>query len=76
VNALFADLAERSREQRAHNRACLAYERTQVLALFDAVQVAFAQGQHDRVGVLLKQMDAIVSPVLARRRTQRLRISA
>jgi hypothetical protein len=54
----------------------LDHERTQVLALFDTGQVAFAEGQHDRVSVLLKQMDAIVSPVLTRRRTQRLRISA
>ena len=76
MKALFADLSARTRQQRADSRAYLGDERTQVLALFDAVQVAFAKGQHDRVTVLLKQMHAIVAPALARRRSRSLRISA
>jgi hypothetical protein len=76
MKALFADLAERSRQQRAHSRAYLADERTQILALFDAVQVALAKGQHDRVNGLLKEMQAIVDPALARRQRVGLRISA
>ena len=76
MKALFADLSERTRQQRADSRACLADERAQVLVLFEAVQVALAKGQHDRVNVLLKQMHAIVAPALARRGRDRLRISA
>ena len=76
MKTLFADLAERSRQQRAHSRAYLADERTQVLALFDAIQVALAKGQGDRVSILLKEMHSIVDPVLARRRRLGLRMSA
>jgi hypothetical protein len=76
MKALFADLAERSRRQRAPSRAYVADERTQVLALFDAIQVALAKGQPDRVHSLLKEMHALVDPALARRRRVGLRISA
>ena len=43
MKALFANLPERTRRQRAHERAYLADERTQLLALFDAVQIALAK---------------------------------
>jgi hypothetical protein len=76
MKALFADLAERSRQQRAHSHAYLADERTQVLALFDVVQVALAKGQDDQVSILLRQMRSIVDPVVARRRRVGLRMSA
>ena len=76
MKAPFADLAERSRQQRAYSRAYLADERTQVLALFDAIQVALADQQHDRVSILLREMHSIVDAALARRRRVGLRISA
>ena len=68
MKALFADLAEVTRQRRADSLANRAKERRQVLALSDAVQLAIANGQHDRVGLLLKEMHAIVSSALARRR--------
>jgi hypothetical protein len=68
VKALFADLAEVSRQRRADGLAHRASERRRVLALCDAIQVAHANGQHLRVSVLLKEMNVIVSSALARRR--------
>jgi hypothetical protein len=68
VKALFADLAEVTRQQRAEGLAYGASERRRVLALCDAIQVAVANKQRDRVSVLLKEMDVIVSSALARRR--------
>ena len=62
MKALFADLAERSRQQRAHSRAYLADVRAQVLALFDAVQVALAKGQHDRVSITGKRCAQLWTP--------------
>ena len=67
MKALFADLFERTRQRRADSRAHSANERRQVIALFDAIQVAIAKGQHDRVSMLLKEMHAVVRSALARR---------
>lgn len=60
MKAIFADLSERTRQQRADRRAYLADERAHVISLFDAVQVALARGQDDRVSILLKQVHAIL----------------
>jgi hypothetical protein len=76
MKALFADLSERARQRSRDINAYKAHERRRVLALFDAVQIAVANGQHDRVDTLLKEMHAIVDPALARRRGIALAISA
>jgi hypothetical protein len=76
MKALFADLSEVTRQRRADSLADRANERRQVLALCDAVQVALANEQHDRVGILLKEMRSIVDPALARRRRVGLRMTA
>lgn len=76
MKALFADLSERVRQRNRDMNAYKAHERRQVRALFDAVQIAVAKGQHDRVDTLLKEMHAIVDPALARRRGTALPISA
>lgn len=76
MKALFADLSERARQRNRDINAHKAHERRQVLALFDAVQIAIANGQHDRVDTLLKEMHAIVDPALARHRGIALAIGA
>jgi hypothetical protein len=76
MKALFADLSERDRQRSRDVTAYKANERRQVLSLFDAVQIAVANGQHDRVDALLDEMHAIVDPALARRRRIALPISA
>lgn len=76
MKALFADLSETTRQRRADSVAYRANERRQVLALCDAVQVALANQQHDRVSILLREMHSIVDPALARRRKAVLRMSA
>ena len=43
-------------------------ERRRVLALFDAIQIAIANRQHDRVRALLDEMHHVVEVALARRR--------
>ena len=68
MKALFADLAEVTRQRRADGIAHHARERRQVMALCDAIQVAHASEQHDQVSVLMKEMHVIVSSALARRR--------
>ena len=68
MKALFADLAVATRQRRADFAACRAHERRQVMALCDAIQIALANQQHDLVSVLLKDLHAIVSSALARRR--------
>jgi hypothetical protein len=65
--ALFADLSERSRQRAKNRRAHRADERHRVFALCDAIQIAIAKEQHDRVSVLLEQMRVIVESALARR---------
>jgi hypothetical protein len=68
MKARFADLSARVRQP--NNRDIDEYEareRRQVLALCDAVQIAVAKAQRDRVHVLLKEMHAIVDAALARR---------
>jgi len=67
MKALFADLSERTRQRNKDVRAYKANERCQVHALFDAIQVAVAKGQHDRASMLLEEMHAIVDLALARR---------
>jgi hypothetical protein len=68
VKALFADLSERSRQRNKDIYAYKANERLHVLALCDAIQVAVARGQQDRVDMLLAEMHAIVvDSALARR---------
>jgi hypothetical protein len=76
MKALFADISERARQRNKDVYAYRVHERRQVLALCDAVQIAVAKGQHDRVNMLLKEMHAIVDPALARRSGVPLRISA
>jgi hypothetical protein len=76
MKALFADLSERTRQRNRDVNAYKAQERRRVLALFDAVQIAVANGQHDRVDTLLREMHAIVDPALARRGGTALAISA
>jgi hypothetical protein len=76
MKALFADLSERARLRRRDIAAFKAHERRQVLALCDAVQIAVANGQRDRVNTLLKEMHALVDAALARRIGMALRISA
>ena len=68
MKALFADLSERSRQRNKDIYAYKASERLHVLALCDAIQVAVARGQQDRVDMLLAEMHAIVDSALARRR--------
>ncbi len=68
MRALFADLAEVTRQRRTDFAAYRANERRQVMALCDAIQVALANQQHDRVNYLLKDLQAIVGAALARRR--------
>lgn len=62
----FADLAERTRDW-DRSRAARANERRHVHALCDAIQTAIAEGRHDRVHVLLKEMRGVVSAALVRR---------
>jgi hypothetical protein len=76
MKALFADLSERARQRNRDINAYKAHERLQVLALFEAVQIAVAKGQHDRVDTLLQEMHAIVDVALAKRRGIALAISA
>jgi hypothetical protein len=47
-----------------------------VLALCDAVQIALANGQHDRADMLLTEMHRIVDLALARRGGIRARVTA
>lgn len=76
MKALFADLSERVRQRNRDIDAYKVHERRQVLALCDAVQIAVANGQHERVNMLLQEMHAIVDAALARRSGVALRISA
>jgi hypothetical protein len=76
VKALFADLSEHTRTWRARRYSDRVNERRHVLALFDAIQVAITERQHDRVGLLLQEMHVIVESALARRNEVPQRISA
>jgi hypothetical protein len=76
MKALFADISERARRHRKDAAAYRTDERRRVLALFDAIQIAAAQGQQDRVTVLLEEMQAIVDAALVRRRRWPAKISA
>jgi hypothetical protein len=76
MKALLADLSDPARQRSRDINAYTAHERRQLLALFDAVQIAVANGQPDRVDTLLKEMHGVVDPALARRRRIALPISA
>jgi hypothetical protein len=76
MKALFADISERARRHRKDADANRRDERRQVLALCDSVQIAVAKGQHDRVNLLLQEMQTIVDAALARRSRVPVRISA
>ncbi len=76
MKARFADLSERTRQRERDITAYKTHERRQVLALCDAVQIAVADGQRDRVNMLLKEMHSIVDAALARRSGMALRVSA
>jgi len=67
MKALFADLSERTRQHRQDVAAHRANERRRVLALCDAIQIAIANEQPDRVDMLLTEMRRIVDAALARR---------
>jgi hypothetical protein len=76
VKALFADLSEHTRTWRARRDADLVNERRHVRALFDAIQVAITERQHDRVDVLLRELQVVVESARARRNQVPRRISA
>jgi hypothetical protein len=76
MKALFADISERARQHYKDAHAYRTNERRQVFALFDAIQIAVAKGQHDRVNLLLEEMHAIVDAAIARRHRWPARISA
>jgi len=76
MKALFADISERARQHHRDQDIYRKSERRQVLALFDAIQIAVANGEGDRAGMLLRQMHAIVDASLVRRRRWPARISA
>jgi hypothetical protein len=76
MKALFADISERTRQHHKDAEAYKTSERRQVLALFDAIQIAIAKRHDDRVSLLLEEMHAIVDAALARRRRWPARISA
>ena len=68
MKARFADFSERVRQPDRDIDTYKTRERRQVLALCDAVQLAVAKGQQDRVNTLLMEMHAIVDAALVRRR--------
>jgi hypothetical protein len=76
MKALFADISERERQRHRNRDAYRKGERRQVLALFDAIQIAVADGEHDRAGILLREIHAIVDASLVRRRGWPARMSA
>jgi hypothetical protein len=76
MNALFADISERTRQRKTDISAYRTRERQQVLVLCDAVQIAVAKGQHCQANMLLKKVHAIVDSALARRSGMPLRIGA
>jgi hypothetical protein len=74
--ALFADVSERSRQRSRNSRTYRANERQRVFALCDAIQIAIAEGQRDRVSTLLNELRVIVDSGLARRTGVALRMGA
>jgi hypothetical protein len=75
MKTLFADISERERQHRRNRQAYRNDERRQVLALFDAIQIAVAEGEHHRAGTLLREIHALVDASLVRRRGWPARIS-
>ena len=76
MKALFADISEQARQRRKDADAFRRDERRQVFALYDAVQIALAKGDNDRMNLLLEEMHTLVDAVLARRSRFPTRISA
>ena len=68
MKALFADISERERQHAKHAAAFRRDERRRVSGLYDAVQVALAEGDHDRVTLLLQEMRSMVNAAFARRK--------
>jgi hypothetical protein len=68
MKALFADITERERQRHRNRTSTQKDDRRQVHALFDAIQIAIAEGEGDRVSTLLLEIHAIVDGSLARRR--------
>jgi len=75
MKALFADISEQARQRKRDADAFKRDEWRQVFALYDAVQIALAKGDHDRVNLLLEHLHAIVDAALDRRRRFSVRIS-
>jgi hypothetical protein len=67
MKALFADIAERTRQRNKDVVAYRSAERRQVLALCDAVQIAVANGHREHAERLLQEMHEVVDSALARR---------
>ena len=67
MNAMFADLAERTRQRNREARTYKAEERRRVLGLCDAIQIAVAAGQRDRTMTLLAEMRTLVDSAIAKR---------
>ena len=67
MKALFADISEQERRRRRDADAFRKDERRRVSALYDAIQIALAKGDHDRVNLLLGEMHMIVNAASARR---------
>ena len=75
MKALFASLSEDARIWRARKHSDRVNERRQVLALFDAIQVAIAERKQDRASMLLQELHVIVGSALARRHDMPRRIN-
>jgi RNA 3'-terminal phosphate cyclase len=69
MQARFAHLAEQTRRWE-RGRTEQVRERCKVHALCDAIQVAVANRQHDKVNSLLQEMHSIVASALVRRRRE------
>ena len=76
MKALFADISEQERRRRKDADAFRSDERRRVSALYDAIQIALAKGDHPCVNRLLFEMHAIVNAAFARRSRFPGRISA
>jgi RNA 3'-terminal phosphate cyclase len=69
VQARFTRLAEQTTRWE-RGRTEQVRERCKVHALCDAIQVAVANRQHDKVNSLLQEMHSIVASALVRRRRE------
>ena len=76
MKALFADISEQERRRRKDADAFRNDERHRVAALYDAIQMALATDDCNRVNLLLLEMHTIVNAAFARRSRFPSRISA